>query len=193
MGRPKAFEPDVAIEAAMHTFWKNGYDGTSVSDLVSATGVNRASLYGTFGDKDALFLACLDRYCTDNVGRAARELEAPDAGKAAIALRIERFAEACIADPDAKGCFLVNTATELGDRIPAVNARVKFGFQRIEDAFFRALSRAADRGEVRPDLDLRATARFFVACLQGMRVVARFDPDANAIREIGRASCRERV
>jgi TetR/AcrR family transcriptional repressor of nem operon len=186
MGRPKAFDFDTVLDAAMQTFWRQGYDGTSVSDLVTATGINRGSLYGTFGDKNALFADCLDRYCREIVSDSIADLEAPDAAKVAIVTRFDRFAQACITDPDAKGCFLVNTATEIGDRVPAVNDRVKAGFQRIEDALFRALSRAADRDEIPLDLDLRATARFLLASLQGMRVVARFNPDPNVLRDIAR-------
>src|SRR2546427_1094856 len=61
-GRPRAFDPDTALERAMHVFWRKGYEGASLSDLTKAMRINRPSLYGAFGDKEALFRKVLDRY-----------------------------------------------------------------------------------------------------------------------------------
>src|SRR6185295_14348282 len=67
MARPKAFDPDTAAQEAMETFWERGYNATSVNDLLAEMGLNRGSLYGTFGDKKQLFLAALDKYQDQNV------------------------------------------------------------------------------------------------------------------------------
>src|ERR1700690_3933812 len=62
IGRPRAFDPEKALEAALRVFWKKGYEGTALSDLTAAMGINRPSIYATFGNKEALFRKALDRY-----------------------------------------------------------------------------------------------------------------------------------
>jgi TetR/AcrR family transcriptional repressor of nem operon len=74
MARPKAFHRDEALDRALAVFWRKGYEATSVADLVKALGVNRASLYTTFRDKHALFLAAFDRYDEREIGAAVRHL-----------------------------------------------------------------------------------------------------------------------
>ena len=84
MPRPKAFDPDDVLHKAMQVFWERGYEATSMQDLVDCMGINRFSLYSTFGDKHQLFLAALARYRDKVVARLVDELEWSDAGLAAI-------------------------------------------------------------------------------------------------------------
>ena len=84
MPRPKSFDPDHALDRAMCAFWKKGYASTSISDLTKAMGINKFSLYSTFGDKRAVFLAALDRYSAQVVGTLLDTLENPESGLAEI-------------------------------------------------------------------------------------------------------------
>jgi AcrR family transcriptional regulator len=76
-GRPRAFDPEAALDAALEVFWRQGYEGTSLAELTEAMGINRPSLYASFGNKEQLFGAALDRYFTGPGAYAADALEAP--------------------------------------------------------------------------------------------------------------------
>jgi TetR/AcrR family transcriptional repressor of nem operon len=94
LSRPREFDPDAVLERAMRVFWRQGYHATSVEELVTATGVNRASLYATFGDKHALFVASIARYAETNLAVLRRTLH--DAARAVDGIRavVEIFAPA---------------------------------------------------------------------------------------------------
>lgn len=186
MPRPKSFDRDAALDKAMEAFWQNGYEGTSVGDLLAAMGINRGSLYDTFGDKHALFEAAIDRYATTMVRSITAPLEQPGASKAAIVACLEGFVDRILTDADRKGCFMVNAAVELGARDPALRDRLRAAFERIEDAYYCALVRAADKGEISRDRDLRALARYLSCCVQGLRVVSKVNADPNVLRDIVR-------
>jgi TetR/AcrR family transcriptional repressor of nem operon len=150
MGRHKSFVPAEILDRAMQAFWLRGYEATSVDDLVAATGINRASLYGTFGDKAALFRACLDRYADVIVTPwlAAVTKGEPDA--------VPRFLKALAAysasDPKRQGCLMVNAAVETTTHDPEALAAIRGHFARLEGAFTAALdggSPASSRGEAR--------------------------------------------
>src|SRR5262245_35751076 len=84
MSRPKSFSPDSALDAAMQAFWEKGYGATSLTDLTERMGVQKASLYGTFGDKRALFLAALGRYQDQGYERLRAALERPGPVRALV-------------------------------------------------------------------------------------------------------------
>src|SRR6202011_4012331 len=79
MGRPRAFDVDRALDRALHLFWRKGYEGTSLSDLTQAMGINRPSLYAAFGDKEALFRRALDRYADGPAAHVRAALDQPTA------------------------------------------------------------------------------------------------------------------
>ncbi len=111
MARPKSFNTDEALEAALMTFWEKGYDGTSYEDLVQRTGVSRASLYNTFGDKRAMFLTVLKEYSKQMLEEKLKHLDAPDAKVADIISYYEGFTQALEELPDR--CLFCDTMHEL--------------------------------------------------------------------------------
>ncbi|MCX4831496.1 MULTISPECIES: TetR/AcrR family transcriptional regulator [unclassified Streptomyces] len=124
MAGKKQFDVGVALDAAMAQFWRAGYADTSVDDLSRATGLNRSSLYSSFGDKDALYLRCLDRYAArygDSYDQAlSRASEEPlQAVRAFFEVTLQR-----IADPDVPdGCLVAQTAMSSPALSPAIAAR----------------------------------------------------------------------
>src|SRR5829696_8134397 len=95
MARPKQFDPDAAAQEAMEAFWERGYAATSVNDLLAEMGLNRGSLYGTFGDKKKLFLAALEKYAEQRGGEFREALARPGSAKSAIRDFIATAAETC--------------------------------------------------------------------------------------------------
>jgi TetR/AcrR family transcriptional repressor of nem operon len=183
VARPKAFDRDQALEAAMHLFWLKGYEATSLDDLLRGMKIGRQSLYDTFGDKRALFLAALGRYrdLTDAFVRSC--LAETTSVKAAIrGLFMQVVNEP--REHKRRGCLLVNSAVELSPHDPAAARIVSAGQRASQRLFRRALELGRQRGEIAAGRDLRALARYLVSALQGLRVMAKADPNPAALRDV---------
>lgn len=177
MARTKDFDPDSAVRRAMELFWCRGYEATSIQDLVDHTGVGRGSLYDTFGSKHGLYLCALDRYREINATLLTSMLQ--DAGSLREVLRraLTAISEGALADPQRRGCLIVNAAMELSPHDSDTAERVAAAFAGVEDALHDAIVLAQERGEVSRDKDARALARFLLTALQGLRVVGKATPD----------------
>ena len=184
MARTKAFDPDIALSKAMDVFWQKGYTATSVHDLLTAMGINRGSLYDTFIDKRHLFLQAIAHYHDTVVTAAIAHLQAPDAARLEIEQHFFDLAARTSADRQQRGCLITNTVVELAGQDAEVASLVKQGMQRVEEAFYRALVRAQDQGEISTDKDIRALAQYFTSSLQGVRVMAKTGADATTLQTI---------
>ena len=118
MPRPKAFDPDAALQKAMHVFWERGYEATSVQDLVEGMGINRFSLYSTFGNKHQLFVTVLERYCATIGANLVGDLEHSAAGLTAIRQFFTRLVDFFASAKGWRGCLMTNTAVELAPHDP---------------------------------------------------------------------------
>lgn len=176
MPRSKQFDPDEALAKAMGVFWTQGYEATSMQDLVDAMGINRFSLYEEFGDKHSLYLAALDSYMASVSGVGLEALEAAEDGASAIRRYFADQVERMAGEGDGVGCMLVNCSAELASRDEEAADRVRGGMDKSERAFRSALGRAVAAGDVDPDRDLDDLARFFAASSSGMAVVAKAKP-----------------
>ncbi|MEO0532608.1 MAG: TetR/AcrR family transcriptional regulator [Cyanobacteria bacterium P01_A01_bin.123] len=184
MARHKTFEKEAVLEKAMDVFWHQGYEATSMQDLVAAMGINRGSLYDTFKDKRNLFLSAIAHYNQTVVEQLISRLMVPGASRQAIEDHFLNVVEYTVADSRHRGCLITNTIVELGAQDPEIAAQTKVNLQRIEDAFFRALLRAQDQREISQDKDLRALSRYFIAAMQGLRVMAKLNPDRSALQDV---------
>jgi TetR/AcrR family transcriptional repressor of nem operon len=183
VARTKAFDREAVLDKAMQVFWRQGYEATSLPDLTAAMGIGRQSLYDTFGDKHALYLAALDRYRRVGGGPLLALLERP--GPVLPALR-DLFAGivdgAC--DGDRRGCFMVNATGELAGRDPETTQRAEANFAAMEEAFRGAITRAQAQGEILPDRDPHALARFLFATIQGLKVTAKAANDRAVLEDV---------
>jgi TetR/AcrR family transcriptional regulator, transcriptional repressor for nem operon len=184
MARPKAFDHDQVIEKAMDAFWSYGYEPTSVQDLVKLTGINRGSLYDTFGSKHELFMEALERYEKQRFARLITRLERPGPVREAITRLFGEVLEGAVSCTQRRGCLLTNAAVELAPHDPLVADRLKRTFGQLEEAFYRALLRAQQTGEVSSERDPRALARFLTSSLQGLQVTAKSSPDRVVLEDV---------
>ena len=190
MARPREFDVDSALEAAMQTFWAKGYEATSVDDLCGSTGLGRSSLYAAFVDKRQLYLRALDRYEDAAAARVAAALAGPLPIRESIAAFLDRIIDDIVSGPCRRGCFIGNCAAEIsrGDR-SAVN-QVRRSLARVEKVFREALTGARDRGEIDSGSDVTALARFFTAGIQGLRLVGKANPDRKALEDVAKTMLR---
>ena len=188
MARPREFDYDDVIDRAMDLFWQKGFCATSIQDLVEVTGVNRGSLYSVFGNKDGLFTTALRRYVErDGIGRIIAEGE--DRPLAATLNGIIDLVVDAGSKPDGagkRGCFLTNTVVELGNTRAAPSTQLGELLVTIENMLAERFDEARTRGEIAGERDPRALARFVIASIQGMRVMAKVDPGRQVLEDIGR-------
>lgn len=171
VGRPRAFDPDQALEAAMQVFWKKGYEGASIEDLTQAMGINRPSMYATFGDKEALFRKVLDRYDQGPVAFVSAALEEKTAR--AVARKILSGTVALLSCPkNPHGCLMVQGALAAGDSARAacgeLLSRRESGVALLRKRFRRARA----EGDLPRSADPAALARFLATVMHGMSVQA---------------------
>lgn len=168
----------------MQVFWSHGYGGTSIQDLVDATGVNRASLYATFGDKERLFLAALDHYVAEVSAVRTTELRNAASARDGPARYFEGLVAFGVGQGRGLGCMLTNAAVELAPHDPTVAARLKASFQRVETVLEETIRRGQAAGEFAQDRDPRTLARFLLTVIQGLRVLMRAHADEAELRAV---------
>lgn len=173
MSRVKEFDVDEACDAALTLFRRQGYEATSVSDLVTHVGVAKASLYATFGTKHDFYVTALKRYAERTDARVVAELSGPGSGVAAVRRLFAGYQAEILGDESRMGCFVVNAAIELLPHDPEVARLVERSWDTLEVALTMALERARSQGELPDDSDPATLARFLLTVLQGLRVLGK--------------------
>lgn len=173
MSRVKEFDVDTACEAALTLFWRQGFEATSVNDLVAHLGVAKASLYATFGTKHQLYLTALKRYVARADARVMADLARPGPALPAVRGLIGRYVAEILGDDDQVGCFVVNAAMELLPRDAEVARLVERSWDTLEVSLTLALERAKAQHELGEDSDPPALAGFLLTVLQGLRVLGK--------------------
>ncbi len=184
--RPRAFAEDRAIEAAMLHFWQHGYAATSVRDLGAAMGLGPASLYNAFGTKRALFLRALERYVDQGLRpRVARLAAMPDA-RGAIATFLDDIIARSLADPQRRGCLLVNTALEVAPHDKGIGTYVAARLAEVEAFFAGRVRDAQAQGRADTLRDAGDAGRMLLATVMGLRVFARVRPEPDLLHGVAR-------
>ncbi len=184
MARTKAFDTDEALDRALRIFWRNGYEGTSMQDLVDGMQINRASLYDTFGNKEALYLAALQQYQRQNQEQAQQLIERHSSVHEALDELLETMIQGSLNDPEKKGCFVVNATTGLANRYEEVNRLVCDNEQQMAYTFADLIKRGQEQGEIGGDRDARTLSSYLFASLQGLRVLAVTNSDLTLLRQV---------
>jgi TetR/AcrR family transcriptional regulator, transcriptional repressor for nem operon len=184
VARTKAFDRDAVLEKAMYSFWQRGYEATSMQDLVDAMGINRQSLYDTFGDKHELYLQTLEHYrCSE-----ATTFLTPLGESKPLRQRLEKMfdliIEEAVSDKDRKGCFIANATLELASQDKAVCGFVAQNFENSVKKFEQVLSAAKTKGELGADKNVKALAVFIVNTIGGLRVTAKVSLDKAILKSI---------
>ena len=150
VGRPREFDEEQVLAAAMDAFWRKGYEATSLVDLTTCTRMNKASLYRVFGDKHQLFKAALKNYADIEF----RETTAVVSASASPLTNLRAVVSKIIDDADSdKGCMMINSMVELAPHDPEVKQMLQgFGEQRLQ-AIEAMIAQAQAADEVRAELD----------------------------------------
>ena len=173
-GRPRAYQPDIALGKALDLFRKDGFAATSLDDLSAATGMNRPSLYGAFGDKRELYIKSYQRYRDD--ARAAMINIFRD--ELPIKKRLERIYAVALdiylsGESGPRGCFTVMTAASEAVADPQIRGMVLEGFVELDKAFAACFRRAKDKGELPEGADPLVLAQLASATIHTIAIRAR--------------------
>ncbi len=177
MPRTKKFDQEEVLRKAMHLFWKEGYYNTSVQDLVDVLGINRASLYDTFGGKKKLFDKAFDAYRSNMSQGLDNFLQRQDDVKSGLRILFEKMIRDDHADPDCKGCFIVNTTTELIPADPLLQPIINEHKLKIETLFLAFLKKGQDSGQISTEKNLNMIANLLYILMTGLRVVNKTKPE----------------
>jgi TetR/AcrR family transcriptional repressor of nem operon len=186
MPRPREFNEETALEAAIDCFWHRGYEATSVRDLAASMGISGPSLYNTFGDKHALFVQALERYLDHSTRARIKRLEESLPPKQAVRRFIEEIIERSVSDRERRGCFLINSALEVAPHDRELGAIIAERLGEIEAFFRRSIKVAQAEGTVPRDRVPKDLARLLLGVLLGIRVLARSKPDRALLEGVAR-------
>ncbi|MEZ4224805.1 MAG: TetR/AcrR family transcriptional regulator [Polyangiaceae bacterium] len=173
MARSREFDEAKALQAGMLVFWQQGYDATSLPDLLAAMGLSKSSFYQAFTSKEMLFERCLTHYADTMVGGMRRSLDEAATGLDFIRNTLLGVAEEAKSKSSRRGCLIMNTASEFGQRQPDVAKLVQRHSRRFEAVFHDALERAAADGQLSEAARAQDVARYLVCTLSGLKTLAK--------------------
>lgn len=170
VGRPREFDEEAVLEAAMEAFWQKGFEATSLSDLCSCTGLHKGSLYQAFGDKHELFMRALSHYANKEFHEVMAVATQSDSPLENVKAAIHKI---CDDAGHEKGCMMINSMVEMAPHDPEVKAALQnFGGQRL-GAMAGMLAKAQEAGEIRAELDPHKLARQLMVTLAGSAAMVK--------------------
>jgi AcrR family transcriptional regulator len=189
MGRPREFDVDKALEQALHIFWRQGYEGTSINDLTQAIGITKPSLYAAFGNKEDLFRKALDRYIDGPGGYVQTAMEKPTAREVVEHLLLGA-ADAVTNPENPPGCLAVQAALCCGDAAESIKQELMSRRANGEDDLRRRFERAVAEGDLPADASAADLARYISAILQGMAVQAAGGASREELQKVARMALK---
>lgn len=180
-GRPRTFDRDAVLETLVQLFWEKGFEATSMADIVEASGLNKSSLYNTFGSKELLFHEALNRYVDTRALGLVAVLSEGTEGLADVHSLLDLLWLETESSADHLGCLAVNSSTELGMRDDSVVEVVQRFRSAMRSSLVDAFGRAALLGEIKSEL-VSSYANVMVSMMFGLAVLVRSGADHDEVR-----------
>ncbi len=184
MARTRTFCPSETLDKAMRVFWAKGFFGTSIEDLVAATGVSRYGLYGEFGDKNGLFIAALERYQTDIVRPIFEIIDQPGASLPALRALFATLSEFSRQPHGKLGCLVFNSVNETGLHDEATADKILEIREHVASGIMRLLGNARAKHELPASFDVQREADFLLGILHALPMMARAGADPATIDNV---------
>jgi TetR/AcrR family transcriptional repressor of nem operon len=185
MPRTKSFNKETIIELAIELFWKNGYEKTSMQNLVDYLGVGRGSLYNTFKDKHELFVAAL-RYYSKNQNIQLQKILRKGPIEKVLKDLFTHLIEDLLSDTEYKGCFITNTTTDLAIHDVEIAQIVQQHYRQSIQALENFIGKSIRKGELLETKKAHDYTLLIVTCMEGMRVLAKNNPQKEELEAIAR-------
>ncbi|GAA1267039.1 TetR family transcriptional regulator [Planotetraspora silvatica] len=184
MARVREFDTEAALEAAMSAFRRKGYEGTSVQDLVDATGIGRGSLYAAFGSKEGLYLAVMDRYREQYAVPLIELLDSGAPARELIRSVLLGVVDEIVRDGTRQSCLIVSATTERLPHDPEVAGRVRATTSSLENALTEVIAKGRASGRLTSTRAPGDLARFLLTTIHGLRVMGAINTDRGTLTNI---------
>lgn len=181
MARTREFDEAKVLEAAMQLFWEKGYEATSLSDLTTRMGIQRPSIYSTFGDKKELFEAALRRYTTTRASEIRTKLQSYASVKQAFSIFFEDVITAEYTKDLSNGCFCINTMVELAPHDEKFEILTREHQLYLSVIFQETIERGIQSGELEANTDSKSLAQALIVALIGLTVMLKSQPQRSFV------------
>ncbi len=188
MPRTKQFDRQETLQKAVELFWTKGFHATSMQDIVDSLGINRASLYDTYGDKHTLFMEALTFYQQYEQEQLTQALNSQNNIRQFVEDLLARAVEESSLDSAHKGCFLVNTSVDLGSQDEQANELITRNIEEFVNKFAKFFKEAQQSGLMDDSIAPKARARYLYAVINGIRVLARSNPDTKVLSDVAKTA-----
>lgn len=172
-GRPREFDTEQALDAAMHLFWRQGYEATSMQNLLDSMKLSKSSLYQTFGSKHDLFQQCIQYYRNMMTTGLQQRLAEASSGREFIEQFFMSIVDNANNPANRIGCLVMNTATELAQRDKDIGKLIKLGTENFADVFRQAVEQAQQEGDISPDKNAHSLGHFLMSNLSGLNSMVK--------------------
>jgi TetR/AcrR family transcriptional repressor of nem operon len=184
MPRTEDFNREEVLDKAQHAFWLKGFHGTSMQDLVDATGLNRSSIYNSFGSKMELYQQALRKYQVQNASVFDKALDQERNAIETIGLIFLYIMEEIKCDSESKGCMIINCFSEMGNQDPRLREFLEAHQAQLLEIFTELVARGQADGSIRKDEKSRALAHYLVSVYQGFRITGMHSKDPYILKSI---------
>ncbi|MDX1458097.1 MAG: TetR/AcrR family transcriptional regulator [Marinobacter sp.] len=189
-GRPRSFDEEAVLDAALKVFWKHGFLGTSLSELTKATNLNKPSLYGAFGDKKSLYLKALQRYLELQAERYGEALNAEENARKAVETYLIAIARMLTNPMLPGGCFVITGSADIGCPLMPSEAEeaLKQALSGTETLLAERLVKAQRQGDLSKQADPERLAKLFFTVIAGLAVQAKSGAQEDKLIDIVQAA-----
>jgi len=177
MARSKEFDERAALDAAMQLFWEKGYEATSLSDLSERMGIQRSSLYATYGDKRSLFATALQKYSETRIAYVKAKLQCHPSVRESIRSCFQDIIDVAYQTNLPRGCFCVNTIVELAPHDPEFSQTTSRHQEQLQILVQQAIEQGIQAGEFSRDLDASAVSHSLIVFMTGLLVTLKTKPE----------------
>lgn len=184
MPKVKQFDETAVLIKAQEVFAEKGYNGTSMDDLVKATGLSRSSIYDTFGDKHGLFLKSLEQYRDHQNGCLQNTVAQASGPKKKIQYAFAFLAKEIVADKKGLGCLMLNVSMEMSCVDKVIAAFANKSVEATENQFTAWVKEGQAAGEISKAFTPKALGRYLANSYFGLRLTCRNRPDADIIKDV---------
>lgn len=189
MGRPREFDAEQALDKALAVFWRNGYEGASISDLTVAMGISPPSLYAAFGNKEELFRKTLDRYVAIRTKFWHDAMQQPTA-RGMVEFLFNGLVDFLTDECTPSGCMLVRGAASCGGAADAIAHELNVKRAEGEAMLVQRFEHAQRTGEIPADVDARDYARYLMTVSEGLSLRAAGGAGRQELRKIADIALR---
>lgn len=184
-GRPLGYDPDETLETAMNLFWENGYDATSLDDILNAANISKSSFYHMFGNKQQLFERCLNRYCNKQMILIEEALQQSSTGRDFIETFLHGLVDAVRKRKERYlGCFVTKTVYEFDDRDATISGIISNATMQFNQLLQRAIKKGQSKGVITKRKTPSALAYFLMSSIAGIRTMIHTQIEIAQLEEI---------